>query len=115
MHQFPTQSLRQDHIGATPIMRLRTPMLKRSIDLVLSAIAVTLLSPVLLACAIAVRAEGAPGVLFRQERVRTVRELLAAGGRRARDPPSPAARPAGGDAAGRCGAVMVSRGPPQVR
>ena len=76
MHQFQTQSVRQDHIGAIPIMRLRPPMLngwrwalKRSIDLVLSAIAVTLLSPVLLACAVAVRAEGGPGVLFRQERV----------------------------------------------
>jgi exopolysaccharide biosynthesis polyprenyl glycosylphosphotransferase len=57
-------------------MRIRTPALdgpawalKRAFDVVVSALLLTLLSPVLLACAVAVRREGGPGVLFRQERI----------------------------------------------
>jgi exopolysaccharide biosynthesis polyprenyl glycosylphosphotransferase len=42
---------------------------KRALDVVLSVIALLLLAPVLLAVAAAVRLEGGPGVLFRQQRV----------------------------------------------
>jgi exopolysaccharide biosynthesis polyprenyl glycosylphosphotransferase len=65
-----------DHIGAISIIRLRAPGLngpawavKRAVDIALSASALVVLSPVLAACAIAVRIEGGPGVLFRQQRV----------------------------------------------
>jgi exopolysaccharide biosynthesis polyprenyl glycosylphosphotransferase len=39
------------------------------LDIVISGVALLLLSPVMGACALAVRREGGPGVLFRQERV----------------------------------------------
>ena len=42
---------------------------KRAFDLVLASLALVLLSPVMLVCALAVRLEGGPGVIFRQERV----------------------------------------------
>jgi exopolysaccharide biosynthesis polyprenyl glycosylphosphotransferase len=65
-----------DHIGAISIIRLRAPGLsrpawavKRAVDIVVSAAALVALAPVLLACAIAVRLDGGPGVLFRQQRV----------------------------------------------
>jgi len=42
---------------------------KRGFDVVVSALALVVLSPVMLACALAVRLETGPGVIFRQERV----------------------------------------------
>jgi exopolysaccharide biosynthesis polyprenyl glycosylphosphotransferase len=76
MHQFQTQTARPDHIGAIPVTRLRPPRLsgwqwslKRSIDIAVSAVGLVVLSPILAACALAVRIEGGPGVLFRQQRV----------------------------------------------
>ena len=42
---------------------------KRVFDFVLASIGLILLSPVLAACAVAVRLEGGPGVIFKQERV----------------------------------------------
>jgi exopolysaccharide biosynthesis polyprenyl glycosylphosphotransferase len=42
---------------------------KRLFDVVTSAVALVLLSPVMLLCALAVRLETGPGVIFRQERV----------------------------------------------
>ncbi|WP_229074101.1 sugar transferase [Actinoplanes sp. DH11] len=76
MRRFPIRNPHQDHVGAIPVVRVRLPeldgwrwRLKRSFDVALSALALLLLSPVLLACAVAVRLEGGPGVLFRQERV----------------------------------------------
>jgi exopolysaccharide biosynthesis polyprenyl glycosylphosphotransferase len=42
---------------------------KRLFDVVVSAVALVLLSPVMLLCALAVRLEVGPGVIFRQERV----------------------------------------------
>lgn len=64
-----------DHIGAIPVVRVRrvvadrvSPMTKRLFDVVASLLALVVLSPVLFACAIAVRITG-PGVLFRQQRV----------------------------------------------
>ncbi|MCW2843929.1 MAG: wecA 1 [Nocardioides sp.] len=58
------------------VMRLRrsglrphTLFLKRLVDVVLTTAALVVLSPVLLACAVAVRIETGPGVIFRQTRV----------------------------------------------
>jgi len=74
--QFHTQAGPVDHIGSVPVMRIRTPSLegpawalKRAFDVAISSIALILLTPVLAGCAIAVRIEGGPGVLFRQDRV----------------------------------------------
>ncbi|MBA8793248.1 exopolysaccharide biosynthesis polyprenyl glycosylphosphotransferase [Friedmanniella endophytica] len=65
-----------DFLGDMPLVRLRRAAYrswqwrcKRVIDAVLSAIALIILSPVLAAVALAVRLEGGPGVIFRQERV----------------------------------------------
>lgn len=76
LHQFHTQTGLADHIGAIPVMRIRTPSLrglawtvKRAFDVVVSCAALVALSPLYAVCALAVRAEGGPGVLFRQERV----------------------------------------------
>ena len=76
MPQFHTQVGIVDHIGSVPVMRIRNPSLegptwavKRAFDIVVSAVALVLLAPVMIACAIAVWIEGGPGVLFRQGRV----------------------------------------------
>ncbi|NMO90434.1 sugar transferase [Actinomycetospora sp. TBRC 11914] len=76
LHAFATATGHSDHIGSLPVMRIRTPALdgpawalKRAFDVVVSGLLLVLLSPVLLACAVAVRREGGPGVLFRQVRV----------------------------------------------
>ncbi|WP_380165996.1 sugar transferase [Jannaschia sp. R86511] len=65
----------KDHVGAIPVIRVRrpsrrgfAPAAKRGFDVVSSLLALLVLAPVLLACAVAVRTTG-PGVLFRQERV----------------------------------------------
>jgi exopolysaccharide biosynthesis polyprenyl glycosylphosphotransferase len=64
-----------DQVWGMPLVRWRRSAyrtlswrLKRVFDVVVSALALVLLSPVMLACALAVRLDG-PGVLFRQERV----------------------------------------------
>lgn len=74
LHQFHAGV--PDHIGSMPIMRIRAPSLrgpalavKRLSDVVLSAVALVLLSPLLALCALAVYVDGGPGVIFRQERV----------------------------------------------
>lgn len=76
LHQFSRQTGLGDHIGSIPITRIRAPRLrgpawavKRLVDVVLSAAALLLCSPLLLAAAVAVHVEGGRGVLFRQERV----------------------------------------------
>jgi exopolysaccharide biosynthesis polyprenyl glycosylphosphotransferase len=76
MHDFHTQTGAPDHIGAIPIMRIRRPTLtgprwavKRTFDIVFAVIALTVLSPILVCCAIAVRLEGGPGIFFRQPRI----------------------------------------------
>jgi exopolysaccharide biosynthesis polyprenyl glycosylphosphotransferase len=76
LHAFATASGNSDHIGSLPVMRIRTPALdgpatalKRAFDVVVSALLLTVLSPFLVACALAVRWDGGPGILFRQERV----------------------------------------------
>ena len=65
-----------DSIAGIPIIALNlggvcghTARVKRAVDVVVSALALVLLSPLLLAIAIAVRMETGPGVIFRQERI----------------------------------------------
>jgi exopolysaccharide biosynthesis polyprenyl glycosylphosphotransferase len=65
-----------DYIGAIPVVRARRAtltgpkwMVKRSFDIVLAVLALVVLSPVLLLCALATRLEGGPGIFFRQQRV----------------------------------------------
>jgi exopolysaccharide biosynthesis polyprenyl glycosylphosphotransferase len=76
MHWFHTQTALSDHIGSIPVMRIRTPNLagpawvvKRAFDVVVSGLMLALLAPVIGLCALGVRIEGGPGVLFRQTRV----------------------------------------------
>jgi exopolysaccharide biosynthesis polyprenyl glycosylphosphotransferase len=63
-------------IRGIPLIRLSRPAyesltwpLKRALDLVAASLAVLLLSPVLLMCALLVRRESGPGVIFRQKRI----------------------------------------------
>ncbi len=72
-----------DHLAGMPIARVRPGYqqrsgfaLKRVFDVVASAAAIVLLSPLLGAVALAVRRELGPGVLFRQERVGRNGELF---------------------------------------
>jgi len=67
---------RTEIIGDVALMRLRrwglrphTLLMKRTLDVTLSSVALLLLAPVLVACAVAVRIETGPGVIFRQVRV----------------------------------------------
>ncbi len=67
---------RTEVIGDVAVMRLRrwgrrphTLLLKRLLDVAVSATALALLLPVLAVCAVAVRLETGPGVIFRQARV----------------------------------------------
>lgn len=76
MHYFHTLTGMADHIGSIPIMRIRNPslrgparLIKRAFDITVATLALIVLSPVLLAAALAVRVEGGPGVIFRQVRV----------------------------------------------
>jgi len=76
LREFPLHSGIPDHIGAIPVTRVRRATLtgpqwlvKRLFDVVFASVALILLSPVLLLCAIATRIECGPGVFFRQERV----------------------------------------------
>ena len=65
-----------EHIRGIPLIRLRpeavgrpTWRVKRALDLATAGLALLFAAPVLALCALAVRLEGGPGVLFRQERV----------------------------------------------
>jgi exopolysaccharide biosynthesis polyprenyl glycosylphosphotransferase len=76
LHDFSSHTGPSDHIGAIPVSRVRRPTLngpkwwlKRTSDIVLALIALIVTGPVLLLTAIAVRIEGGPGILFRQERL----------------------------------------------
>lgn len=69
-------SREMDMLWGIPLIRMRratfrTPSwrVKRLFDVVVSAVALMLLAPVMVGCAIAVRLEGGPGVIFRQIRV----------------------------------------------
>jgi exopolysaccharide biosynthesis polyprenyl glycosylphosphotransferase len=76
LHHFHTQTGLPDHIGSIPIMRIRTPSLrgpaqvvKRCFDVLVAGSALLMVLPVLGMCALAVRVESGPGVIFRQRRV----------------------------------------------
>lgn len=76
LHVLHFQDSLPDHIGAIPVMRINNPSLrglywaaKRGFDIVVSASTLVIFAPLLALCAVAVRIEGGPGVLFRQERV----------------------------------------------
>jgi exopolysaccharide biosynthesis polyprenyl glycosylphosphotransferase len=76
MHHFAVQTGAGDHIGSIPVMRIRTPNLqgpswavKRAFDIVVASILLLLSAPLLALCALAIRIEGGPGVIFRQPRV----------------------------------------------
>ncbi|MBE1547983.1 exopolysaccharide biosynthesis polyprenyl glycosylphosphotransferase [Mycobacterium sp. OAS707] len=76
MHHFHTQTGMADHIGSIPIMRIRNPnlqgparLIKRAFDIAFAITALSVLSPLLITAALAVRLEGGPGVIFRQVRV----------------------------------------------
>jgi exopolysaccharide biosynthesis polyprenyl glycosylphosphotransferase len=76
MHHFHTQTGMADHIGSIPIMRIRNPnlrgpgrLIKRAFDIAIAVTASTILMPVLVVAALAVRIQGGPGVIFRQVRV----------------------------------------------
>jgi exopolysaccharide biosynthesis polyprenyl glycosylphosphotransferase len=73
---FQSHSGSTDHIGAIPVTRLRRATLtgpkwalKRMFDFLFASLALIVVSPVLLMCAIAVRVEGGRGVIFRQQRI----------------------------------------------
>jgi exopolysaccharide biosynthesis polyprenyl glycosylphosphotransferase len=76
LYHFHTQTGLADHIGSIPIMRIRTPNLtgvawaiKRAFDIVVVILLLITLAPVMALCALAVRVETGPGVIFRQVRV----------------------------------------------
>ena len=66
-----------EDIAGVPLVRLSCgggghrvqQLAKRAFDILVAALALLLAAPVLAVCALAVRIEGGPGVLFRQERV----------------------------------------------
>jgi exopolysaccharide biosynthesis polyprenyl glycosylphosphotransferase len=65
-----------ERIGSVPLVRLcradRDPLAraaKRLIDVTVACVALVVLAPLFAACALAVRIESGPGVLFRQERL----------------------------------------------
>lgn len=65
-----------DQVWGMPLVRLRRAALrgpgwavKRLVDLSVAAVGLVLFAPLLALCAVALRWEGGPGVLFRQERV----------------------------------------------
>ncbi|GAA5185108.1 exopolysaccharide biosynthesis polyprenyl glycosylphosphotransferase [Rugosimonospora acidiphila] len=65
-----------DHVGAIPVVQIANTTLsgprwaiKRGSDIVVASLALVLLSPVLLLCALATWLDGGPGILFRQERI----------------------------------------------
>ncbi len=65
-----------DEIYGIPLVRVRRAVFrsvwwraKRLVDVVVAGLALLFLSPILAACALAVRHEGGPGIIFKQERV----------------------------------------------
>ncbi|MGY1640764.1 sugar transferase [Geodermatophilus sp. SYSU D00703] len=65
-----------DEIWGIPLIRVRRAVfrspwwtVKRLVDVLVAGIALVVLSPLMAVCALAVRHEGGPGVIFRQQRV----------------------------------------------
>ena len=76
LFEFQQRGRDVDHVRGIPLLRLRRAALlrpswrvKRAMDVVVAAVGLALAVPVLAVCALAVRLEGGPGVVFRQERV----------------------------------------------
>jgi exopolysaccharide biosynthesis polyprenyl glycosylphosphotransferase len=76
LYEISEVSSGMDSIWGTPLVRLRrsverswTWRLKRMLDVIVAALALCALAPMMLACAVVVRYEVGPGVIFRQERV----------------------------------------------
>jgi exopolysaccharide biosynthesis polyprenyl glycosylphosphotransferase len=76
LHDFQSVGGQVDHIGAIPVMRVRRQTMtglrwvtKRAFDILFSALALIIISPIMLLCAIAVLLEGGPGIFFVQERI----------------------------------------------
>ncbi|WP_433066940.1 sugar transferase [Dactylosporangium sp. CS-033363] len=76
LREFYSDTAVPDHIGAIPVVPVRRSTLsglrwalKRAFDLLFAGIAIVLVSPVLLICAVGTRLEGGPGVFFYQERI----------------------------------------------
>jgi exopolysaccharide biosynthesis polyprenyl glycosylphosphotransferase len=76
LREFRAHHGMPDHIGAIPVARVSRPVLtgpkwavKRASDILAASVALVLLSPILLICAVATRLEGGPGIFFRQLRI----------------------------------------------
>jgi exopolysaccharide biosynthesis polyprenyl glycosylphosphotransferase len=76
MHHFATQTGAGDHIGSIPVTRIRTPSLsglswgvKRGFDIIAAGVLLVLTTPVIAFCALLLRIESGPRVIFRQARV----------------------------------------------
>lgn len=76
LFELHTTNRDTEYVQGLPLVRMRRApfrglswRVKRAFDVVASAVLVVVLAPVLAGCALAVRLEGGPGVLFRQERV----------------------------------------------
>jgi len=76
LREFPGSVGSPDHIGAIPVAALRRPTLsgpkwavKRTTDVLFASIALLLLSPILLFCAVGSYLEGGKGIIFRQQRI----------------------------------------------
>jgi exopolysaccharide biosynthesis polyprenyl glycosylphosphotransferase len=76
LREFPGSTGSPDHIGAIPVVPLRGPTLsgpkwavKRTTDVLFSSVALILLSPILLVCAIGTFLDGGRGIIFRQQRI----------------------------------------------
>ncbi|HET8599491.1 MAG TPA: sugar transferase [Segeticoccus sp.] len=74
--QLPARNRTADQVWGVPLLRVRQPVfqslawpVKRLFDVLLAAVALLVTAPVLAVAALAVRLEGGPGVIFRQERV----------------------------------------------
>ncbi|MFE9102270.1 exopolysaccharide biosynthesis polyprenyl glycosylphosphotransferase [Actinomadura geliboluensis] len=72
----PVAAARREYLAGLPCARvdwgLRDPAArraKRALDVVLGSLLLVVAAPVLAVCAVAVRVEGGPGVLFRQRRI----------------------------------------------
>jgi exopolysaccharide biosynthesis polyprenyl glycosylphosphotransferase len=76
LHEVARQAWLSEMIGSVPVVRLGhhgrrgVPWkCKRIFDVLICSLALILLSPVILVCALAVRLDGGPGIFFRQMRV----------------------------------------------
>jgi exopolysaccharide biosynthesis polyprenyl glycosylphosphotransferase len=76
LREFHSHAGVPDHIGAIPVVRARRNTLtgpkwwiKRGSDIAISAVALVVLSPVLVLCAITVRLFIGPGIFFHQQRI----------------------------------------------